>query len=278
MKSAKCRQCGFVGWADVEFCKRCGAQFAADDNAPGSEMNGSYSRFHSSYAAPGSELKNGTAVAALVVGIISFFTVSFLLVGAFVGITLGIIALVKANRQPSVYGGKGLAMIGLVASALSVVIFIPFGMIAAIAIPNILAARRAANEGSAIRSLQTISAAQFAYQAKHLQYGSIDQLKDEQLIESTLATGKRNGYSFSIVVKPQLPGEPDGFDATAVPVEYRGTGIRSFYLNETGVIFAANKYGAAADALDPPLDMNRAFLPPSSVRRTPQSRAYEDNY
>lgn len=278
MKSAKCQQCGFVGWADVEFCKRCGVPFAVDANAPASATNGSYSQFHSSYAAPGGELKNGIAIAALIVGIISFFTVSFLLVGAFVGITLGIIALVKANRQPLVYGGKGPAIIGLVASALSVVIFIPFGMIAAIAIPNILASRRAANEGSAIQSLQTISAAEFAYQAKYLQYGSIDQLEDEQLIESTLATGKRNGYSFSIVLKPQLPGEPGGFDATAVPVEYRGTGIRSFYINETGVIFAANKYGAAATELDPPLDLNRPFLPPSSVRRNSQSRAYEDNY
>jgi type IV pilus assembly protein PilA len=278
MKSAKCRQCGFVGWAEVEFCKRCGAPFAADADATPSATNGSYSQFHSSYAAPDSELKNGIAIAALIVGIISFFTVSFLLIGAFLGITLGIIALVKANRQPSVYGGKGLAIIGLVTSALSVVILIPFGLIAAIAIPNILAARRAANEGSAIRSLQTISAAQFAYQAKHLQYGSIDQLEDEKLIESTLATGKRNGYSFSIVLKPQLPGELGGFDATAVPVEYRGTGIRSFYINETGVIFAANKYGAAANELDPPLDMNRAFLPPSSVRRNSQSRAYENDY
>src|SRR5258705_13519837 len=98
MKSAKCQQCGFVGWADVEFCKRCGALFVAQADAPSSATNGSYSQFHSTYAAPGGELKNGIAIAALIVGIISFFTVSFLLVGAFLGITLGIVALVKIGR------------------------------------------------------------------------------------------------------------------------------------------------------------------------------------
>src|SRR5258705_7030414 len=118
MKSAKCQQCGFVGWADVEFCKRCGALFVAQADAPSSVTNGSYNQFHSTYAAPRGELKTGIAIAALIVGIISFFTISFLLVGAFLGITLGIIALVKANRQPLVYGGQGLAIIGLVASAL----------------------------------------------------------------------------------------------------------------------------------------------------------------
>src|SRR5499433_4426903 len=39
------------------------------------------------------------------------------------------------------------------------------GIIAAIAIPNLLAARRAANEGSAISSLRTLHGAQMTYQA-----------------------------------------------------------------------------------------------------------------
>jgi len=102
---------------------------------------------------PPGELKKGLAVASLVIGIIDIFTLGLLGVGAIAGITLSIVALSKAKRNPREYGGQSLATAGLVMSIISAVLIVPHGIVMAIAIPNLLASRRAANEGASIGSL-----------------------------------------------------------------------------------------------------------------------------
>src|SRR3989442_4794057 len=64
------------------------------------------------------------------------------------------------------------------------------GIIAAIAIPNLLASRRAANEGSAQSSLRTIHSSQGTYQATigAGNYGTLALLSGQNLIYSVLAT------------------------------------------------------------------------------------------
>ncbi|HJP95668.1 MAG TPA: prepilin-type N-terminal cleavage/methylation domain-containing protein, partial [Pyrinomonadaceae bacterium] len=64
------------------------------------------------------------------------------------------------------------------------------GIIAAIAIPNLLASRRAANEGSAQSSLRTIHSAQATYQATSgngAYAGSLATLNGVNLIDSVLS-------------------------------------------------------------------------------------------
>jgi type II secretory pathway pseudopilin PulG len=259
MNSAKCYECGFVGWADVEFCKKCGAALippSADGNYQirqgyVNDQGADRGRFHG-------ELKKGLAIWSLVIGIFSFLTMGLLGIGATVGITLGIIALVKTNRHPSEYGGKGLAIAGLVLSSLSA-IFVPVAFIAAIAIPNLMASARAANEGSTIQALRTISAAEATYYGVHGKYGTLDQLALDQLIDPDVAAGTRHGYKFKVDISTlEFPG-PTGFEAIGVPVTYPSSGRRSFYINETGVIRVADKQGTDATRLDPPLDFDSGY-------------------
>jgi uncharacterized membrane protein len=65
----------------------------------------------------------GEAVACLVFGIASVFFNSFFLLPSIAAIILGIVALTKIRKHPERYGGKALAIVGLV---LGIVFFIIF--------------------------------------------------------------------------------------------------------------------------------------------------------
>ena len=116
------------------------------------------------------------------------------------------------------------------------------GIIAAIAIPNLLASRRAANEGSAVSALRTIHSCELTYQATTGQgdYGTLDALKTDFLADSVLGSGSKSGYSF--VVNPAAAGtRPATFYATASPLITSGvgqTGTRRFGISEDNVIRA----------------------------------------
>jgi type IV pilus assembly protein PilA len=250
MKSAKCSQCGFVGWEGADCCKKCGAEMTspvADGAYQTQQTDNPNQPQNVSDSQP--KLKTQLAVASLVVGIVSCFTLGGLLgIGASVGIVLSILALVKASRYPEQYGGKGLATGGLVTSILSIAILMPIGIIAAIAIPNLLAARIAANETSSIIFLKKVSAAEATYQSIKGKYGNLDELASEHLIEPDVTLSEHHGYKFTI----NGHSEPDSFEAVGVPVSYRSSGMKSFYIDETGVIRAADRRGAEATRLDPP--------------------------
>ncbi|HWF88758.1 MAG TPA: type II secretion system protein [Pyrinomonadaceae bacterium] len=115
------------------------------------------------------------------------------------------------------------------------------GILAAIAIPNLLATRRAANEGSAESSLRTIHSAQVVYQntmGGGAFAGSLAQLRGQTLTDSVLGSGTKSGYNFEIV-------EQAGVSETAVygcyayptiPTGIQATGTRTFGMNEDGVL------------------------------------------
>src|SRR6188508_107464 len=107
MKSTKCLACGFVGRSDVEFCKSCGAAFGerpAYSAQAGSAWNESEGR------------QKGLAIASLVLGILSFFTFGLLGVGAIIGIVVAVKAMNRVKDEPWKYGGRGIAIAGLVLS------------------------------------------------------------------------------------------------------------------------------------------------------------------
>jgi type IV pilus assembly protein PilA len=113
------------------------------------------------------------------------------------------------------------------------------GIIAAIAIPNLLASRRAANEGSAQQSLRTIATAESTYRstAGSGSYGTVTDLVNQNLVDSVLGGGVKSGYNFTTGAAPVA--STTDFVIAAAPVTSSGvtaTGTREFCIDQTGVL------------------------------------------
>jgi type II secretory pathway pseudopilin PulG len=262
MKSVKCTQCGFVGWSDAEFCKKCGAPMpsapAGVVESPGANFPASYSNYS---VTPPAQLKTGLAVTSLVMGIANFLLLGIFVLPTIAGIVVSVVTLNKINRYPHEYGGKGLAIGGLVTNIVSFVALVPVMIIAAIAIPNLLAARQAANEGAAMRSLRVLSQAEQTYQATtgRGNYGTPNDLQSDSLISADLAREVRSGYRFKVEVFKATSESPAAFAVMAVPTEYGSSGRRSFFIDETGVIRGEDNHGLEASKSTPPVNVNRDY-------------------
>lgn len=265
MKSVKCPACGFVGWADQENCKKCGAAITpppessvGQTEAPSPNYQPSYQTTYQEWAPPPprQNLKQGLAITSLVMGCLNFVTLGLLGLGAITGLTFGIVALSKARKRPSVYGGQGLAIAGVATNAFWLLVAFPIVM--AIALPNLLAARQAANEGSAIYSLRSIGEAEVAYFRTRQRFGSLSDLAADNLIKPELAIGIRNGYKFGVRPASTVNGAAMSFEATAVPAE-EFSGRRSFMIDETGVMRASDIRGQEASRYSRPLEESRSM-------------------
>jgi prepilin-type N-terminal cleavage/methylation domain-containing protein len=138
-------------------------------------------------------------------------------------------------------------------------------VIAAIAIPNLMASRMAANESSAAQQSRNITTAEVVYSTQYnIGYSAtLTSLGDSGgcgagsvsstnacLIDAVLAAGSKSGYSFTYT-----PANPDAathyqtFAVNANPLNPGNSGRRYFYTDQTGVIRANGS--AAATATDP---------------------------
>ena len=247
MKSTKCQACGFVGWSDSGNCKSCGSALF-QSNASASQGSRPLGGSHN----PPQGQKKGLAILSLVLGIIGFVTFGVLAVGAITGIIVAVVAMGKVKREPWRYGGHGLAVAGLVLNITSLATAVPVGIIAAIAIPNLLASRMAANEGSALKTLRMVSSAESTYQSVFQKFGTLEELASEGLIDPSLADGEKSGYKFTLVITKN-EDNLEGFQLVAVPMTYKSSGRRSFFVDETLVIRAADNQGGPSTAADSPL-------------------------
>jgi type II secretory pathway pseudopilin PulG len=117
------------------------------------------------------------------------------------------------------------------------------GIIAAIAIPNLLASRRAANEGSAVTSLRVLHSSNAAFQATTgagNYAASLSALQNANLIDPVLASATKSGYSFRLTQTLASQTSLATFTATCIPTNNSGvmqSGTRRYGLTETGVIY-----------------------------------------
>ncbi len=119
------------------------------------------------------------------------------------------------------------------------------------------ASPRAGNESAAISSMRTIHGAQMTYQATSGagEYGTLAELYDANVIRTGFAlVSIYRGYSCTMIVTRSTPSTPARFTLKVVPTEYGRTGIRSFYMDESGVLRGADKQGLPADENDPPVE------------------------
>jgi len=129
------------------------------------------------------------------------------------------------------------------------IVVVVIGIIAAIAIPNMLAARRAANEASAVSLMRTFHNANATYQssvgsgkfAANLSALQIAGLIDSGIASATTSSTAKSGYFFtydnlavsdtlsnySVIAQPSSPN----------PIT--ATGTREFFIDNSGVIRTA---------------------------------------
>ena len=147
------------------------------------------------------------------------------------------------NRQ------KGFSLIELLIVVAIILI------IAAIAIPNLLRSKMAANEASAVGSLRAINTACITYSTiygtgypallANLGPATPATAAAADLIDSVLAAGTKSGYVFTYVAgAPDPAGSINTYTITGVPVNIGTTGQRQFFTNQSGVI-RGNATGAA---------------------------------
>lgn len=147
-------------------------------------------------------------------------------------------------------------------------------IIAAIAIPNLLRSRLAANEASAVSSMRTINTAEVTYNSTYgIGYGTLGSLSTPAgacttatstaacLLDSALGAGTKSGYIFSSV-----PSNGSGtssspyvnFNSTATPVSPGHSGQSDYCSDDSGLI-RRDPTGGAGAAI--PCATNAAMFP-----------------
>lgn len=234
-----CSKCGQENAAESTTCSNCGQPLMAPTTQPPAGPAGP--------AVPAGEAQTaGKATASLVLGLFSLV----ICIAGIPAIILGHMALSEIRKSAGRLKGEGMALAGLIMGYLTIVALPFILIIAAIAIPNLLRSRVAANESSAVGSIRTINVAEVTYATIYPKVGFSSSLEalggaspctesstSACLIDSVLASGLKSGYGFTYQAE-DMDGDQvmEAYTVQAVPINPGNTGNRSFCSDESGVI------------------------------------------
>jgi type IV pilus assembly protein PilA len=135
------------------------------------------------------------------------------------------------SNETSVGKNSGFSLIELLIVVAIILI------ISAIAIPNLVRARRSANESSATASMRTIGSGEMVYRSSHGAFATLAQLSADNLIDNVLGSGSKSGYDFATT--PDATSPDLQFTTVGTPQISTGalqTGTRFYFVDESQVV------------------------------------------
>jgi type IV pilus assembly protein PilA len=230
-----CVVCGNSIMAEDRFCRVCGRQVSATSaaGAPGVPTAVSV----------GPAETSGKAIISLVCGLLFI-----------VAIVFGHLGMSEIRKSSGRLKGEGMAIAGLVLGYLWIAAIPMILIVAAIAIPNLLRARIAANESSAVASIHSVITAEITYAQSHPKLGftcSMSDLAGDGLISNQLAGGSKTGYAFELTdCSARAEGTGNAkYRVVAYPMTANTTGRMAFCSDESAVI-RVNSDGSARGCVE----------------------------
>src|ERR1041385_1935913 len=238
--------------------------------------------FHGYQQPPSDQQTEGKAMASLIFGILSLLCFSIL--AGIPAIILGHMSKANIRRSMGRLKGDGMATAGLIMGYISVAAIPLILIIAAIAIPNLLRSKIAANESAAASTVRTITTSQITYSTMYPDHGYASDLatlgpgpsgscstgtaQHACLLDSIVAGPQctegqwcaKGGYNFTVSAPCDAGSVCSNYVITATPVAFGSTGRKSFCSTSDAVI----RIRASGTLDSPPTADECAQWPPIS--------------